>query len=330
MEPSRNCLISVIVPIYNVEAYLDECIKSIVSQTYTKLEIILVDDGSPDNCPAMCDSWAERDSRIKVIHQENCGLSAARNAGISISNGKWLIFVDADDVISKYLVEVLYRESDGTDCLVVTDFIRFKEIFPSHETKPLLVQFISNKSLIKARNGYYVWGALYSHRLINQLALRFDVTLRNLEDVVWNGIYLRYVESVKCIKTPLCYYRENPTSVTSRCLDRKWQVSSWLSARIAILNWFADKPLSAQQKNEVLEMYRHCQNNIYAECLAGNISYQQYHQLEQSAAEKTPHNEVLLHRVERMLKNGMPWLYYQSYLLLLRLQRIISGKTRKQ
>ncbi len=83
--------VSVIVPIYKAESYLDRCIQSIVDQTYTNLEIILVDDGSPDNCPAICDAWAEKDSRVQVIHKENGGVSTARNAGISIARGVFCI-----------------------------------------------------------------------------------------------------------------------------------------------------------------------------------------------------------------------------------------------
>lgn len=101
-------LISVIVPVYKVEKYLDRCVKSIVSQTYKNLEIILVDDGSPDNCPAMCDAWGEKDSRVKVFHQTNRGVSAARNTGINFSKGKYIAFVDSDDWIGERFIEVLY------------------------------------------------------------------------------------------------------------------------------------------------------------------------------------------------------------------------------
>ena len=95
----KQPLISVIVPVYKVEPYLDKCVSSIVNQTYTNLEIILVDDGSPDNCPAMCDAWAERDSRIRVIHQKNQGGGAARNAGLDFASGSLIAFVDSDDYI---------------------------------------------------------------------------------------------------------------------------------------------------------------------------------------------------------------------------------------
>ena len=97
LMPQNSPLISIIVPVYKVEAYLDQCVKSIACQTYENLEIILVDDGSPDHCPEMCDEWAKKDSRIKVIHKENGGLGAARNAGIAVANGDYIGFIDSDD-----------------------------------------------------------------------------------------------------------------------------------------------------------------------------------------------------------------------------------------
>ena len=97
-------LVSVVVPIYNVEAYLDRCVESIVNQTYENLEIILVDDGSPDGCPAMCDAWKLRDDRIQVIHKSNAGLGMARNSGIDAATGKYIFFIDSDDYIESCLV----------------------------------------------------------------------------------------------------------------------------------------------------------------------------------------------------------------------------------
>jgi glycosyltransferase involved in cell wall biosynthesis len=109
--------ISVIVPIYKVEKYLDKCVQSLVDQTYTNLEIILVDDGSPDNCGAMCEAWAKKDSRIKVIHKENGGLSDARNAGLAIATGSLISFVDSDDWVAPDFIQYLYKaiEQTGAD-----------------------------------------------------------------------------------------------------------------------------------------------------------------------------------------------------------------------
>lgn len=102
-------LISVVVPIYKVEDYLCRCVDSIISQTYSNIEIILVDDGSPDNCPKICDDYKNKDSRIIVVHKENGGLSDARNAGIKVMNGKYVTFIDSDDYVEEDYVEFLYN-----------------------------------------------------------------------------------------------------------------------------------------------------------------------------------------------------------------------------
>ena len=120
-------LISVIVPVYNVEPYLDQCVESIVNQTYKNLEIILVDDGSPDNCPAMCDKWAEIDSRIIVIHKENGGLSDARNAGLRIAAGEYIGFVDSDDWIAYDFFEKLYEPCKIYGCEISACDVEFTE-----------------------------------------------------------------------------------------------------------------------------------------------------------------------------------------------------------
>lgn len=99
-------LISVIVPVYKVEPYLDRCVQSIVSQTYDRLEILLIDDGSPDRCPEMCDEWAKRDPRIRVIHKVNGGVSSARNEGLRAATGAWLSFVDSDDWLHPQFFEI--------------------------------------------------------------------------------------------------------------------------------------------------------------------------------------------------------------------------------
>ena len=104
-----NNLISVIIPVYRVEAYLRRCVDSVLAQTYTQTEVILVDDGSPDGCPAICDAYAREDGRVRVIHQENAGLSGARNAGIEAAKGAWLSFVDSDDYLAPEFLERLYR-----------------------------------------------------------------------------------------------------------------------------------------------------------------------------------------------------------------------------
>ncbi len=121
--------ISVVLPIYNVEKYLETCVKAITGQTYQNLEIILVDDGSPDGCPALCDELAKTDERIRVLHKENGGLSDARNAGTQIATGEYITFVDSDDVVTKTYVEYLYSliEKYGCDMSLCTHTVVFED-----------------------------------------------------------------------------------------------------------------------------------------------------------------------------------------------------------
>ena len=130
--------ISIIVPVYNVEEYLRPCIDSILSQTFTDFELILVDDGSPDNCGAICDEYGLNDERVHVIHQQNAGLSAARNKGISVSAGDYICFVDSDDLISKEFCNILYKTICSTASMMAACRIfRFDGDKPSIENSRL-------------------------------------------------------------------------------------------------------------------------------------------------------------------------------------------------
>ena len=127
-EGEKAPLLSIIVPVYKVENYLPKCMDSILAQTFTDFELILVDDGSPDNCPALCDAAAAKDARIRVIHQKNGGLSAARNAGLDAARGAWIGFVDSDDYIAPEMYEALYQavQSTGAD-LALCDYAEVGE-----------------------------------------------------------------------------------------------------------------------------------------------------------------------------------------------------------
>lgn len=111
-----NPLVSIIIPVYNVESYLDRCVQSVVNQSYKNLEIILVDDGSPDNCPSMCDEWAKKDNRVKVIHKQNGGPSFARNVGIDNISGEYAFFIDSDDEITIDAIEISLNALIDNNC----------------------------------------------------------------------------------------------------------------------------------------------------------------------------------------------------------------------
>lgn len=171
---SNEPLISVVVPIYNVEQYLDRCIESIVSQTYTKLEIILVDDGSPDNCPKMCDEWAKKDKRIKVIHKENGGLSDARNAGIDISKGEYITFVDSDDYVENNYVEFLYQNlvTYDADISMGKQYVRYPNKTVNTSTNKVHVlnaHDCFDKLLYGEDFDVSAWAKLYKTNLFNNV-----------------------------------------------------------------------------------------------------------------------------------------------------------------
>lgn len=170
-------LISIIVPVYNVQKYLNKCIESLVNQTYQNLEIILVDDGSPDNCPAMCDEWAEKDSRIKVIHKENGGLSDARNTGMMVAQGDYIGFVDGDDYINPLMYETLLNAMQKTQCDVAS--CEFQNFYEEESIKEPMssdaYEIFTRKEAMKAliQNTVVrqvVWNKLYRREVMTDIA----------------------------------------------------------------------------------------------------------------------------------------------------------------
>ena len=322
-----GCLVSVVIPVYKVEPWLDACVSSVARQSYRNIEIILVDDGSPDNCPQMCDRWAKSDSRIRVIHKENGGLSSARNAGILAAQGKWVVFVDSDDMVDQRLVESLVKESGDSSVLVTTALRRIttEQEVSQADFQSSTCRVCAPEHLGKCRGGMYVWGVLYSKDLIDKLCLQFDTSLRNLEDVAWNGMYLRHVQSVCMIEEALYLYRITPGSITSRCVDVRWQINSWLSVRSSTLNWWRDQELTGERRKGMDKFFRHIQNNIYGECAAGGISYNEFRHLEKLHLQEHPLCLDVLPLHERWLIS-MPFLYYHVYVMLLRMRGLCGRK----
>lgn len=165
-------LISVIVPVYNVEEYLSKCIESIINQTYTNLEIILVDDGATDNCPAICDEYAKKDNRIKVIHQCNGGLSDARNTGLNMCQGEYIYLVDSDDYLELNAIEMLYIGAIRHDADITIGNIN--KVYPDGQVIPmkqLEEAVITDKKQIYRSASNYVtaWGKLYKKEIFESI-----------------------------------------------------------------------------------------------------------------------------------------------------------------
>lgn len=202
--------ISIIVPVYNAEAYLNQCVDSILQQGFDDFELLLVDDGSPDNSPAICDEYAEKDNRVKVLHKPNGGVSSARNAALDIAVGEFVVFIDSDDYVDKnYLSGMLDAEkrnrAEGKSTLIITDYQPFSEkglekrSFP----EPFCIDCDSAsaqsfRDLVFEFRVFPPYCKLYRLDVIKAAGLRFDTEIKSAEDFDFN---MRYIEKTDRI----CY-----------------------------------------------------------------------------------------------------------------------------
>lgn len=226
--------LSIIVPIYKIEeTLLRTCINSLLKQTVDNFEIILINDGSPDNTENICNQYAIEDNRIKVIHQTNQGVSAARNAGISIANGEWITFVDPDDWVEANLVESILKYSNDSNLNIIF-YDYFQEFAHAQKIKKLNIESgLVNKEWIKQIklapfNNLIIDGKLYEYEtnviwnkayrlsFIKNHNLQFDVQARKGEDVIFIAELLQYIDKIYYIKSPLYHYRYLQNSVTNR------------------------------------------------------------------------------------------------------------------
>lgn len=236
--------VSIIVPIYNVEKYLQRCIYSLRYQTFKDIEIILVDDESPDNCPQMCDEYAKVDSRIKVIHKRNGGLGYARNSGLEIVKGDYIAFVDSDDYVELDMIEKLYQECVSNRLEVVfADFYvdgnsgfkkspSFEKLYDTPELlEKLRLDMIGAEPEFPScsKIQYSVWRGLYSSKLINENKLQFPSEREYIsEDIVFNLDFLKLAKRAKVMPLKFYHYCFNGTSLTHSYREDRWEKQIFL------------------------------------------------------------------------------------------------------
>lgn len=251
-EIKMDKLISVIVPVYNVEAYIERCVESLINQSYKNIEIILVDDGSPDNCPAICDRLSTEDSRIKVLHKMNEGLGMARNSGMELARGEYIAFVDSDDYVEIDMLNTLIAaaERNGADIVyggvwktnnttgekIAISNTSFERVWPSREdTKELLLRFIGNDTREKRDTimEVSVWKALFKTELIKNNNIRF-VSEREMisEDLIFDIEILQYANCVVWIPECIYNYCVNPLSLSKSYREDRFQQIKKLYAKV--------------------------------------------------------------------------------------------------
>lgn len=216
-------LVSIVVPIYKVEAYLEKCLLSITNQTYLNLEIILVDDGSPDRCGNICDAFAAKDPRIKVIHKQNEGLSQARNVGIEIATGAYITFIDSDDWVHEEYVETLHRlmQTKETDISVCNFLATADEELETSDGDSETYTFSNIEALQQYSDTFYVqmvvaWGKLYKKDLFT--GVRYP-TGRLHEDEFTTHKLLYKARRVALTTRPLLFYRQREDSIMGNGFD---------------------------------------------------------------------------------------------------------------
>ena len=229
-------LISVVVPVYNVEEYLNRCVDSILNQTFTDFELILVDDGSPDNCGKICDEYAEKDNRVRVIHKPNGGLSDARNAGIEWalknSDSEWITFIDSDDWVHPQYLELLLKAAcDSGTSISICSYVStdkqtndtkiFDSKFEIHNTEKFYIE--------KNVNAVVAWGKLYKKKDFTEI--RYPVGKIHEDEFTTHKILFKY-DNVAFVNEELYYYFTNPEGIMN---------SKWSPKRIDVLEAFEEK-----------------------------------------------------------------------------------------
>lgn len=242
MQPT----ISIIVPIYNVSKYLDRCMGTLLNQTFRDIEIIMVDDGSPDDCGAKCDAYAESDARVKVIHKKNAGLGFARNSGLEAAKGKYVGFVDSDDYVDVHMYEHLYQklvESKADTC-----FCRYfdvsaageakearelyeRDVYKGDEILRLLLGMIGSELSVPGdvEIGMSVWHGLYSMDIIKKNNLKFPSEREYIsEDIIFQIAYFQLAECIAVTQEKDYYYCDNGASLTKTYKKNRFEMEKIL------------------------------------------------------------------------------------------------------
>lgn len=239
---TKSPQISIIIPIYNVERYLRQCIDSILAQTFTDFELLLIDDGSPDGCPAICDEYAEKDARIRVFHKQNGGVTSARNKGLNNANGNWIIYIDGDDWIEPTYVEELYNAAINNEADIAICAFRFVyEDGSSVIEHPTI--WDDNKQASLNRYIASIWttacGTIQKSSLYKDNGVQSPKDLTFCEDFHLMVRLCYFANKVVSINRPLYNYRQRSSSIVHSLNDKTWRDE--LSTYLEIIDFFRNQ-----------------------------------------------------------------------------------------
>ena len=233
----KNPLISIIIPIYNSAEYLEECLLSIKKQTYTKIEVILVDDGSMDGSILICQKFIENDERFRLCVQENQGVSTARNLGLQCARGEYIAFVDSDDIIDVHYIEYLYEAIKNYNVHIsVCDRYIFSDNLPNVNGSSTVQIRDVNESFFERSMISNVWGRMFTKKILKEL--RFDTSIYVGEDLLFFCSILKRVNKVAIISGKLYFYRMHGESAChgTYTLKKYTEIDAWMKVRDLFLD----------------------------------------------------------------------------------------------
>lgn len=227
--------VSVIIPIYNVEKYLEACVDSVIGQTYQDLQIILVDDGSADSCGSLCDEYAGKDPRIQVLHKENGGLSDARNAGLTLADGEFILYLDSDDCLVPNAIEALVKmqTQSNADIILGNFFYSFPDYEYAaaawHKTDMVLNNEQAMEALIDGRIETFAWGKLIRREIAHKHTFPKG---KVFEDHFWTHFVFADAQTVALLAQPLVHYRQRDNSISFTFdLKRLDMLEGWMNRK---------------------------------------------------------------------------------------------------
>ena len=221
--------VSIIVPVYKVEDYIRECLDSILAQTYPYFELILVDDGSPDNCGRICDDYAKGDNRIKVVHKVNGGISSARNAGLEVAKGEWIMHVDGDDWIESDMIESLIEAAKATEAdLVFGDFMKYGPYAGNHKLPTWSIDKKDSMSRYIAYMMTTIWGSIAKRSLYTEHCLKSPDGVSYCEDFHLIVRLCHFAKKIVNVHRPFYHYRYRPTSIMSNMSRKTEADEQWV------------------------------------------------------------------------------------------------------
>lgn len=241
-ETIMKPLVSIIVPVFNAEKYIKRCLDSILNQEYKDFELLLIDDGSTDASPELCDQYAASDGRIKVIHKPNTGVSDSRNQALDLAQGTYIQFLDSDDWITPDATKLFVRCADSSDCdMVISDFYRVIGENLSHkgdiEKEGLLTrEEFADFMMENPADFYYgvLWNKLYKRDIIDAHHLRMDPAISWCEDFMFNLEYLRHCKTVYALQVPIYYYVKTKGSL----VNQSWGISNTIKMKLNVFDYY--------------------------------------------------------------------------------------------